>query len=100
MRKDAARRASLGPVAGDGTLQAHPSTYSLSGNCNLLAGSLSVASADLRIPRVCPRLRSVPRGCCSVHASSHPGDTACLAAHAVFTSNFRLGYMFARHMTP
>ncbi|KAK9821563.1 hypothetical protein WJX81_002481 [Elliptochloris bilobata] len=43
--------ASLGPVASDGTLQAHPGAYSLSGTCDMVAGSLSVASEDLRIPR-------------------------------------------------
>jgi len=45
-------RASLGPVGADGTLQAHPGTYSLSGTCNMLDGSIVVGRPDLRMLRV------------------------------------------------
>ena len=45
-------RASLGPVGADGALQAHPGTYSLSGTCNLLDGSIVVGRPDLRMLRV------------------------------------------------
>lgn len=45
-------RASLGPVGADGALQAHPGTYSLSGTCNILDGSIVVGRPDLRMLRV------------------------------------------------
>lgn len=48
-------RASLGPLGADGALQAHAGTYSLSGTCNLLNGSIVVGRPDLRMLRVLAR---------------------------------------------